>query len=266
MNLVLRSEQNGSVLRLTLNDPHSRNSLSDAMLASLSKALADAENDQSVSVIVIAADGPAFCSGHNLKELTARRSDSDGGAAYFESIFTRCANLMVQTAQHRCAIMAEVAGLASAAGCQLVATCDLAYASQNAKFCTPGVNIGLFCSTPMTALSRSVAHKHAMEMLLTGDVFDAEYAHRVGLVNAVLAPEELSIYVAGIAEKISLKSATAIRYGKKLFHAQQDQPLAEAYKTCSQVMVKNMLDADANEGISAFLEKRRPHWRSNSHS
>lgn len=264
--MALRAEQNGKVLRLTLNDAHSRNSLSEAMLASLTEALAKAENDQSVTVVIIAADGPAFCSGHNLKELMARRSDADAGAAYFAEIFRRCSDLMMQITQHRCPIIAEVAGLASAAGCQLVATCDLAYASQNAKFCTPGVNIGLFCSTPMTALSRSIGRKHALEMLLTGDVYDAEYAVRVGLVNAVAEPQNLSTSVTAIADKISLRSATAIRYGKKLYHTQHDLPLSEAYRTCSEVMVENMLDAAASEGISAFLEKRRPHWRSDSHS
>ncbi len=261
MNGILRREQNNKVLRLTLDDPQSRNSISDAMLVNLSDALTATEIDQTVSAIIIAADGPAFCSGHNLKELTARRNDSDRGASYFEEIFSRCSRLMMQITEHRCAVIAEVAGLASAAGCQLVASCDLAYAGQGAKFCTPGVNIGLFCSTPMTALSRSVGRKHAMEMLLTGDVYDAQYANRVGLINAVVSAQDLSSHVNAIAEKISLKSATAICYGKKLFHKQNDLPLSEAYRMCSEVMVSNMLDDEACEGIGAFLEKRRPVWR-----
>ncbi len=264
MNGLVRATQNSKVLRLTLDDPHSRNSLSDAMLATLSEALANAETDLNVSVIVIAADGPVFCSGHNLKELTARRSDGDGGAAYFAEIFSRCSKLMMQITQHRCAVIAEVSGLASAAGCQLVATCDLAYASQTAKFCTPGVNIGLFCSTPMTALSRSVSRKHALEMLLTGDLYDADFAYRVGLVNGVVEPGGLPAHVHAIAEKISSKSSRAFGYGKKLFSTQIDQNLPEAYEACSEVMVANMLDADATEGIGAFLEKRRPHWQSTS--
>lgn len=261
MNGLLRVEQSGRVLRLTLNDPHSRNSLSDAMLTLLSDALTTAESVPALSVIVIAADGPAFCSGHNLKELTARRSDADGGAGYFEDIFSRCSKLMMQIVSHRCAIIAEVAGLASAAGCQLVASCDLAYASNTGRFCTPGVNIGLFCSTPMTALSRSMGRKHALEMLLTGDIYDAAFAHRVGLVNVVVEPDQLSKAVMAVAEKISLKSATAISYGKKLFNAQLNFNLEDAYRACSEVMVANMLDPESSEGIGAFLEKRRPYWQ-----
>ncbi len=262
MTEILRFQKTGKVLRLILSDPSSRNSMSDAMLADLTQALANAEVDHSTAVIVISAEGPAFCSGHNLKELTAHRADADHGAAYFENIFSRCASLMMQIAQHRCAVIAEVAGLASAAGCQLVATCDLAYASASARFCTPGVNIGLFCSTPMTALSRGIGQKHALEMLLTGDVYDANFAHRVGLVNRVLEPQDLSQFVSAMAEKISSKSAKAIGFGKKLFNAQLNLGLPDAYRVCSEVMVANMLDDDASEGIGAFLEKRHPHWNS----
>ncbi len=261
MNEILRVQKTDRVLRLTLDDPHSRNSMSDAMLANLTQALENAEADHSIAVVVIAGEGPAFCSGHNLKELTAHRIDSDGGASYFENIFSRCAKLMMQIAQHRCAVIAEVAGLASAAGCQLVATCDLAYASTVARFCTPGVNIGLFCSTPMTALSRAIGQKHALEMLLTGDVYDANFAHRVGLVNNVIEPQELPQFVQAVAEKIASKSAHAIGFGKKLFNAQLNLGLTDAYSACSKVMVANMLDGDATEGIGAFLEKRLPHWK-----
>jgi enoyl-CoA hydratase/carnithine racemase len=264
MTVKLSVVKNQNVLRLTLNDQQSRNSLSDAMLTLLSEALATADADASVSVIIIAAEGPAFCSGHNLKELTARRSDADHGEAYFEDIFSRCSRLMMQISNHRCAVIAEVAGLASAAGCQLVASCDLAYASQLARFCTPGVNIGLFCSTPMTALSRSIAHKHALEMLLTGDMYDSAFAHRVGLVNDVIAPDDLSSYVDAVAAKISSKSATSIQYGKKLYREQQGLPLTQAYRASSEVMVANMLDGEAREGIAAFIEKRRPQWQKSS--
>ncbi len=261
MSGLLRAHHSASVLRLTLDDPKSRNSLSIAMMAELSAALANAETNHSISIIVIAAEGPAFCSGHNLKELTARRGDDDSGADYFAEVFARCSELMMQIRQHRCAVIAEVSGLASAAGCQLVASCDLAYASTKAAFCTPGVNIGLFCSTPMVALSRTVSSKHAMEMLLTGDVFNAEYAYRIGLVNALANPEELTSLVASIAEKLSSKSSTAIGYGKKLFHAQQELSLADSYRKSSGVMVANMLDVESCEGIGAFLEKRHPKWR-----
>ena len=264
MSDYLNVRQTGSVLRLTLDDPKSRNSLSDSMMAALSIALTNAELDQSISIIIIAAEGPAFCSGHNLKELTVRRSDADDGADYFSGIFRRCSQFMMQIRQHRCAVIAEVSGLASAAGCQLVASCDLAYASTKASFCTPGVNIGLFCSTPMVALSRNVAPKHALEMLLTGDVYDAAYAYRVGLVNAIVEPEDLKAHVAAIAIKLSSKSSTAIGYGKKLFNAQQELSLADSYKMSSEVMVANMLDAESCEGIGAFLEKRHPNWREGS--
>ena len=264
MSDYLNVRQTGSVLRLTLDDPKSRNSLSDGMMAALSIALTNAELDQSISIIIIAAEGPAFCSGHNLKELTVRRSDADDGADYFSGIFRRCSQFMMQIRQHRCAVIAEVSGLASAAGCQLVASCDLAYASTKASFCTPGVNIGLFCSTPMVALSRNVAPKHALEMLLTGDVYDAAYAYRVGLVNAIVEPEDLKAHVAAIAIKLSSKSSTAIGYGKKLFNAQQELSLADSYKMSSEVMVANMLDAESCEGIGAFLEKRHPNWREGS--
>ena len=264
MSAILRTEQNAGVLRLTLDDPSSRNSLSDAMMAALSAALTTAENSAAVSVVILAAVGPAFCSGHNLKELTASRSESDGGASYFNNIFSRCSRLMMQISYHRCAIIAEVEGLASAAGCQLVASCDLAYAGSAARFCTPGVNIGLFCSTPMTALSRNVASKHGLEMLLTGDVYDAAYAYRVGLVNAVIEPLKLTEHVNVLAGKISQKSSEAIAFGKKLYHAQQSMPLQEAYSASTEVMVANMLNASAVEGIWAFLEKRHPDWPSNS--
>jgi enoyl-CoA hydratase/carnithine racemase len=256
MSSVLRQERSGKILRLTLNDPQSRNSLSETMMAELHAALAAATEP----VIIIAADGHVFCAGHNLKELTAHRNDVDKGEAYFNSIFSRCSELMMQITNHSSVIIAEVAGLASAAGCQLVATCDLAYASHDARFCTPGVNIGLFCSTPMTALSRNVSRKHGMEMLLTGDVYSAEYAHRVGLVNALVEADELSTHVMEIAEKISAKSSVAISYGKKLYNTQLSQPLNEAYESCARVMTENLLHAEAAEGIGAFLQKRKPTW------
>jgi enoyl-CoA hydratase/carnithine racemase len=213
-------------------------------------------------VIVIAASGPVFSSGHNLKEMTARREDADGGAGYFSEVFETCANVMTAVAMHRCAVIAEVDGLASAAGCQLVAACDLAYASPQASFCTPGVNIGLFCSTPMVPLSRVAAPKHAMEMLLTGDVYSAEHAFRIGLVNAVMPQNELPGHVAAVASRIAEKSGAAVRVGKKLYHAQSALPLREAYRVASERMTVNMLDDDAVEGIGAFLEKRKAAWPS----
>jgi enoyl-CoA hydratase/carnithine racemase len=257
---LVRREQQGAVLRLTLNDEASRNSLSEGMMAELLHALQGSDADPAVGAIIIASAGKVFSSGHNLKELTAHRQDGDHGEAYFSKVFSTCATLMMAMANHRCAIIAEVDGMASAAGCQLVATSDLAYCSPRASFCTPGVSIGLFCSTPMVALSRNLSAKHAMEMLLTGDVVDAVYAERVGLVNGVIPQNELSTHVNTLAEKIAGKSQAAIAYGKRAFHEQRAIPLVEAYAFTAGIMTRNMLDGAACEGLDAFLAKRHPHW------
>lgn len=257
--LVLAAREAG-VLRLTLNDAGTRNSLSEAMMAALQTELDAAAADHSVRVIVLAATGPAFSSGHNLKEITARRSDPDKGASYFASLFAACARLMISVVKSPKPVIAEVAGLASAAGCQLVASCDLGVAADTARFCTPGVNIGLFCSTPMVALARSVAAKHAMEMLLTGNVFDAQDAFRMGLVNRVVPADELSATVSVLAAKIASKSAATVRIGKEAFYRQLDLPLEEAYAFTARVMTENLLARDAEEGIAAFIGKRPPQW------
>lgn len=257
--LLLRSLEQG-ILRLTLNDPATRNSLSEAMMAALQAALDEAGADPAVRVIVLAANGPAFSSGHNLREISARRSDPDRGAAYFQSLFASCARLMTTVVRHPRPVIAEVQGLASAAGCQLVASCDLAIAADTARFCTPGVNIGLFCSTPMVALSRNVAPKQAMEMLLTGDTFDAAEARRFGLVNRVVSPNELSGTVENLALKIASKSMATVKTGKEAFYRQFDMPLDEAYAYTARVMAENLMQRDAEEGISAFLAKRAPTW------
>lgn len=260
MTALLRTERSGAVLRLTLDDDPTRNSLSEAMMTALQQALDAASLDSSIAAIVIASTGKVFCSGHNLKQLTAHRTDPDKGESYFASVFASCARLMLTVAQHRCAIIAEVDGLASAAGCQLVATCDLAYCSPRATFCTPGVSIGLFCSTPMVALSRNLSAKHSMEMLLTGDVVDAEFAARVGLVNAIMDPGKLSAHVVAIATKIAAKSQAAIAYGKRAFHEQRTLTLQDAYAVTSSIMTRNMLDGAACEGLDAFISKRAPKW------
>jgi enoyl-CoA hydratase/carnithine racemase len=260
MSGYVRREQSGGVLRLTLNDDGTRNSMSEDMIAELTAALAEAELDHSVGAVVIASTGNVFSSGHNLKELTARRGDADKGLAYFQKIFGHCARMMLSLTRHRCAVIAEVDGLASAAGCQLVATCDLAYASPRAEFCTPGVNIGLFCSTPMVPLSRNVPSKLAMEMLLVGGVHDAEFAARAGLVNAMVAQNELTGRVMAVAEKIAGKSQQAIRFGKRSFYEQRALPLADAYELTAGIMVKNMMDGAACEGLDAFINKRQPEW------
>ncbi len=253
--LVLRDE-NEDVLRLTLNDAPTRNSLSAAMI----DALLDALSNSQARVIVIASQGPAFSSGHNLKEITAHRNDADEGRSYFQALFDKCANLMLAISKHPAAVMAEVDGLASAAGCQLVATCDLAIASDRASFCTPGVNIGLFCSTPMVAVSRALARKHAMELLLTGDVFNADEALRMGLINRVTGQNELRKVTDEIARKIASKSAAAIGIGKRTFDAQLEMNSSEAYAYMARVMAENLLVDDAKEGIEAFIQKRHPHW------
>ncbi|MBI2719873.1 MAG: enoyl-CoA hydratase [Rhizobiales bacterium] len=257
--LVIAARQAG-VLRLTLNDSVTRNSLSEAMMAALHASLDAAATDASARVVVIAATGPAFCSGHNLKEITAHRADLDHGAACFERLFNACSALMLTIVNHPKPVIAEVQGLASAAGCQLVASCDLAVAADTASFCTPGVNIGLFCSTPMVALSRTVAPKHAMEMLLTGTTIPAAEARRIGLINRVVSPNSLSETVDELAQKIAGKSQTTLRLGKAAFYRQLDLPLAEAYAMTARVMTENLLKHDAEEGIAAFIDKRAPSW------
>ena len=256
---LLRQSKDG-IRRLTLDDATSRNSLSEAMMGQLQQALDDAAEDKSVRVITIAANGPVFCSGHNLKEITVRRADSDRGAAYFTLLFNACAGLMLSIVRHPKPVIAEVAGLASAAGCQLVASCDLAIAADTARFCTPGVNIGLFCSTPMVALSRNVSRKHAMEMLLTGDTIDAAEAVRMGLVNRAVARDDLTASVEALAEKIASKSMVTVKTGKQAFYRQIDMPLEEAYAYTAKVMTENLLKRDAVEGIAAIIGKREPQW------
>ena len=257
---MIRTENLGPVLRLTLDDDGTRNSLSWDMMNALSTALEQAFADTDIKVIVLASTSKAFSSGHNLKELTSRRSDPDKGEAYFEKIFGTCARLMMQITQHRCPVIAEVDGLASAAGCQLVATCDLAYASPRATFCTPGVNIGLFCSTPMVPLSRNVPAKQAMEMLLVGAIHDAAFALQAGLLNAIVPQNELTSHVNGLAAIIAAKSQAAIAYGKRSFYEQRALPLQDAFALTAGVMVKNMLDSAAIEGLDAFINKRQAHW------
>src|SRR5690348_1451928 len=258
---VLLRERDNAVVTLVLNRPQPRNSLSEVLLTELSGALADIASDRTVRAVILGANGPAFCAGHDLKELTSRRSDPDGGRDYFRSIMVACSAMMQQIVNLPQPVIAAVQGTASAAGCQLVASCDLAVASRAAKFATPGVNIGLFCSTPMVALSRNVPRKHAMEMLLTGELIAAEDAARIGLVNHVVEPGSEREEALRLARKITAKSALTLKIGKEAFYRQLEMPLADAYKYASEVMVENMLARDAEEGISAFIEKREPKWQ-----
>src|SRR5580693_5176561 len=250
--LILLREDIAGVAVLTLNDPETRNSLSEAMLEALGDALTAIAHDKSVRAVVLTANGPAFSAGHNLKELSRRRSDEDGGRAYFKHMMTTCSIMMQQIVTLPQPVIAAVQATATAAGCQLVASCDLAVASRTAKFATPGVNIGLFCSTPMVALSRNIPRKAAMEMLLTGDMISAEEAARVGLVNHVVAPGSERDEALKLAKKITAKSALTVKIGKEGFYRQLEMPLAAAYDYVSSVMVENLLVRDAEEGISAF--------------
>jgi enoyl-CoA hydratase/carnithine racemase len=257
--LVL-AHRDGPILRLTLNRASARNALSDALMGALQSELDRASEARDVSVIVLAADGHAFCAGHDLKEMTAHRRQPDKGHAAFSALFTQCSKLMQTIVRHPKPVIAQVQGIATAAGCQLVASCDLAIASSLARFATPGVNIGLFCSTPMVALSRNVARKHAMEMLLTGDLISAEDALRFGLVNRVVEPDALGAQTLALAQKIASKPARTVKVGKEAFYRQLEMGLTEAYDYASRVMTENMLAAEAEEGIGAFIEKRPPNW------
>ncbi len=259
--ILLREKSDDGILRLTLNDVARRNALSEAMLAELGQAIADAGADPAVRVVVLAATGPAFCAGHDLKEMTAGRNAPDRGRAYFTKVMALCSGVMQAIVTCPKPVIAEVTGIATAAGCQLVASCDLAIAAETAKFSTPGVHIGLFCSTPMVALSRNVSNKHAMEMLLTGDMMPAARAAEIGLINYAVPDADLKARSLEMATKIASKSSMTLATGKKAFYAQREMPLADAYAYASQVMVDNMLTHDAEEGIGAFIEKRDPAWQ-----
>ncbi|PWS38350.1 enoyl-CoA hydratase [Falsiroseomonas bella] len=259
--LLLRADLGEGVTRLALNRPAQRNALSFALLGAIQDALAQIADDQSVRVVILAAEGPVFSAGHDLREITGRRADADGGRAFFEAAMRRCAQVMQAIVALPQPVIAEVQGVATAAGCQLVATCDLAVASTEARFATPGVDIGLFCSTPAVALSRAVPAKAAMEMLLTGEMIGAEHAERLGLVNRVVPHAELAEATLALARNIAARSAHTVRIGKAAFHRQRGLPLAEAYAHCAAVMTENLLAEDAIEGIGAFLGKRKPVWR-----
>ncbi|MFD0860482.1 enoyl-CoA hydratase [Roseovarius aquimarinus] len=259
--ILLRDLSQDGILRLTLNDTARRNALSEAMLARLGAAIADAGETSAVRVVVLAANGPAFCAGHDLKEMTAGRDAPDGGRAYFAKVMAACSGVMQAIVTCPKPVIAEVTGIATAAGCQLVASCDLAIAAQSARFSTPGVHIGLFCSTPMVALSRNVADKHAMEMLLTGDMTSAERAAEIGLVNRTVEDGALREEVMSLARKIASKSSMTLATGKRAYYAQREMPLGEAYDYASRIMVENMLTHDAEEGIGSFIGKRAPSWQ-----
>ena len=256
MTAILLEERAGGVLRLTLNRPEARNALSIGLMTALLEALGRAAADPEARIVVIAGAGPAFCAGHDLRELRA-----DPRREAHQRIFALCSELMLAIVRLPKPVIAEVHGVATAAGCQLVATCDLVVAAEEARFATPGVNIGLFCSTPMVALSRAVGRKAAMEMLLTGELIDAMTARSLGLVNRVVPKAGLRDAVDGLARQIAGKSALIVKIGKEAFYRQAELDLAGAYRYAAEVMTTNMLARDAGEGIDAFLAKRAPVWQ-----
>ena len=256
---LLRADQ-GPIAVLTLNRPEARNCLSEDLLAALHAAIAEIGGSDAVRAIVITGAGSAFSSGHDLKELSSHRTDPDRGKAYFAKIMDACSRMMLSIVRSPKPVIAAVNGIATAAGCQLVATCDLAVASQDARFATPGVNIGLFCSTPMVALSRNLSRKAAMEMLLLGDMVAANEAKELGLVNRVVKPDETVNAAVELGRKVAEKPKATLKIGKEAFYRQLEMPLEEAYAYASAVMVENMLHEEAKEGIGAFLEKREPRW------
>ena len=253
--LVIRTDNNGTST-LTLNRPKSYNALSQSLMLELQAHLDNLRIDRSIMVVVIKGAGPGFSAGHDLKEM-----QNDKNEVFFRNFFEQCSTLMQSIIKLPQPVIAQIHGTAAAAGCQLVATCDLAIASTTAKFATPGVNIGLFCSTPMVALSRNLSNKHSMEMLLTGDLISSKKASQIGLINACIDNNELKSYVESQALKISKKSSLTLKIGKKAFYKQINMTLSKAYDYASSVMVENMLKFDAKEGIDAFLDKRHPMWK-----
>jgi enoyl-CoA hydratase/carnithine racemase len=250
----------GAVAILTLDRPAHRNALSHPMLLALQDEFASIAADRAIRSVVLTAAGPAFSAGHDMKELTAARTAPDKGRAFFEETFALSARVMQAIVALPQPVIAAVEGTATAAGCQLVATCDLAVAGEKARFCTPGVDIGLFCSTPMVALSRNLARKHALEMLLLGEMIEAEEARRIGLVNRVVAPGSALMEAEKLAQAIAEKSNYTVKIGKRAFYEQLEMGLSAAYVHASAVMVENMLARDAEEGMGAFIDKRKPQW------
>ncbi len=258
---LIKIEISRKVLIITLNDPENQNTLSENMIKELNEAFNDASKNNKVKVIVLKSTGQIFCAGHNLKDINSKRLEKDRGKKYFKKLIKNCSNLMLNIIKNPKPVIASIDGIATAAGCQLVATCDLAYASYGSKFATPGVNIGLFCSTPMVALSRNIKNKLAMEMLLTGNLINAKKAYELGLINNHFQSKDLNKNVFKIAEKISSKSSQTLKFGKKAFYKQKEMSLRAAYNYTSEIMLQNMLDLDSKEGIKAFIEKRNPKWK-----
>tara|TARA_A100001011_G_scaffold51606_1_gene49670 strand:+ start:1222 stop:2031 length:810 start_codon:yes stop_codon:yes gene_type:complete len=249
------------IFRLVLSNPNNHNALSEEMMSNIQSALDESVITKRIRVIIISAEGPTFSAGHDLKELNKERQNSDNGKSYYQKIMKKCSKLMQTIVNNPKPVIAEINGVATAAGCQLVASCDLAYASNSSQFATPGVNIGLFCSTPMVAVSRNISNKHSMEMLLGGDLITADKAEKIGLINKTFEETMLKEQTLKIAQKISKKSALTLKIGKEAFYKQINMNLSDAYDYASNVMVENMLKIDAKEGIEAFIAKRKPNWQ-----
>ena len=249
-----------SILKITLNNPSQQNTLSLQFINDLKKIIEKADSSDDVKVIILSSSGKVFSAGHNLKEIKSHREDKDQGLHFFTTLINSCSDLMLKIINNSKPVIAEVNGIATAAGCQLVASCDLAYASDSSKFATPGVNIGLFCSTPMVALSRVINNKHSMEMLLTGDFINADKAKSIGLINNYFSEDKLVNETKGMAVKIANKSSQTLKIGKKAFYNQAEMKISDAYKYASEIMIKNMMNQVSEEGIAAFLEKREPNW------
>lgn len=257
---ILIREDAASIAKLTLNNPKALNALSDEMLDTLHAELNKIAADPSIRAVILSGAGKVFCAGHDLKEMTAARQSEDGGKAYFKDLFTRCGNLMAAITRMPQPVIAQAHGIATAAGCQLVASCDMAVAAEGTRFGVNGVNIGLFCSTPMVALTRNIPRKLAFEMLTTGEFISATRAADLGLVNHVVPHEDLDATSMALAEKVASKLGAAVKIGKSAFYDQAAMSLEDAYAFTGEVMVENMMYRDTAEGISAFIEKRSPDW------
>lgn len=257
---ILERNDTGAIARLTLNAPERLNALSDEMLAALQMECDALMTDPNIRVVILSGAGKAFCAGHDLKQMTAKRDDPDGGAAAWKDLFDRCTRFMLTLQKMPQPVIAQVHGIATAAGCQLVASCDLAVAAEGTRFGVNGVNIGLFCSTPMVALSRNMPRKKVFELLATGEFLDAQQAAEMGLINRVAAPDQLGAATMNLAETIAAKLGTAVKVGKEAFYQQIQMPIEDAYAHSGNVMVQNMLRDDTAEGVAAFLEKRAPNW------
>lgn len=261
LEILIKEKTDHGVIRFTMNDLVSKNALSKKLISLLIDELRSVSLDESIKVIVLAANGNVFSAGHDLKEITSARNNKDNGESFFKDLFNLCSELMQLIIKIPQPVIAEINGIATAAGCQLVASCDLALASSESQFATPGVNIGLFCSTPMVALSRNVNKKSAMHMLLTGDLINSEKAKDIGLINDVFQKHQLTDEVNKLAEKIATKSSMTVKIGKKAFYDQAEMDLSKAYEYTSMIMSENLLNRDAKEGIDAFLNKRSPDWK-----